>query len=190
MSDVTKIINELHQGNSSRAERLLPLIYDELRRLATQKFSREKPGHTLQPTVLVHEAYLRLVDVQQPQQWSGRGHFFGAAAEAMRRILIEHARSRKYLRRGGGRERVDLQDVDLSIDGPNIDILALDEALTRMEHRWPEKAQLVQLRYFTGMTIAEASAAMGISHATAERHWKFARSWLFAELNCPPDSNE
>ena len=188
MSDVTKIINNLYEGDSSQAAKLLPLIYEELRRLASQKFNREKPGHTLQPTVLVHEAYLRLVDVKQPQRWNGRGHFFAAAAEAMRRILIEHARARKYVRRGGGRDRIDIQDVELASNGPNIDILALDEALSEMEQRWPEKAHLVQLRYFAGMTIAEASEAMAISHATAERHWKFARSWLFAELNCPPDA--
>ena len=189
MSDVTQILSQIEQGDPSAAEQLLPLVYDELRKLAAVKLANEKPGQTLQATALVHDAYIRLVDVGKAQHWNSRGHFFGAAAEAMRRILIEHARSRLYLRRGGGRERVNLQDVDFSTDGPNIDILALDEALTRMEQRWPEKARLVQLRYFGGMTIAEASAAMGISHATAERHWKFARSWLFAELNCPPDSS-
>ena len=182
MSEITKILSALETGDSSQASRLLPLVYEELRRLASQKFAQEKPGHTLQPTVLVHEAYLRLVDVERPQRWNGRGHFFSAAAEAMRRILIEHARKKKNLRSGGDRIRVELLDGDAVGDEPDMDILALDEALVLLDSKWPEYAELVKLRYFAGMTIAEASSALNISPATAERHWKFAKTWLFSQL--------
>ena len=183
MSEITKILFAIDDGDSSQASRLLPLVYEELRRLAAQKFAQEKVGHTLQPTVLVHEAYLRLVDLETPQRWNGRGHFFGAAAEAMRRILIEHARKKKNLRSGGDRARVELSDGDAVGNGPDVDILALDEALTRLDAKWPEHAQLVKLRFFAGMTIAEAAAAIRISPATAERHWKFAKTWLFSQLD-------
>ena len=182
MSDVTRILLAIEDGNSAAADRLLPLVYRELRRLAAAKLSRENPGQTLQATVLVHEAYLRLVDVDRPPKWNNRGHFFGAAAEAMRRILIENARRKQSQKRGGHLQRVELDEVTLVTDGPSVDILVLDEALTRLEQRWPEKARLVKLRYFAGLSVPEASAAMGVSRATGERYWRFARAWLHSQL--------
>lgn len=182
MSDITRILSAVSDGDSQAAAQLLPLVYTELRKLAAQKFTREKRGQTLQPTVLVHEAYLRLVDVETPQKWNGRGHFFSAAAEAMRRILVENARRKRSQKLGGDMQKVDLDSAEIAIDGPNIDMLALDEALSQFEAQWPDKAQLVKLRYFAGMTIAEASQTMGIAHATAERYWKFARTWLYCRL--------
>jgi RNA polymerase sigma factor (TIGR02999 family) len=182
MADVTRILSQIESGDPSAAEKLLPLVYQELRKLAAAKLSQEKPGQTLQPTVLVHEAYLRLVDVAQPQPWNGRGHFFAAAAEAMRRILIENARRKQSERNGGGRRRLDLDAVNPGTKPRDEELLALDEALARLEERWPEKANLVKLRYFAGMTIPEAAQAMDISHATAERYWTFARAWLHAQL--------
>jgi RNA polymerase sigma factor (TIGR02999 family) len=182
MSDVTRILSAIEHGDLSAAEQLLPLVYQELRRLAAAKLSQEGPGQTLQPTVLVHEAYVRLVDVAEPQQWNGRGHFFAAAAEAMRRILIENARRKQSERHGGGRRRLDLDAVNPGTKPRDEELLALDEALALLEQRWPEKAMLVKLRYFAGMTIPETAQAMGISHATAERYWTFARAWLHAQL--------
>lgn len=182
MSNVTRILAEIGSGDPSVAERLLPLVYQELRKLAAAKLAQESPGQTLQPTVLVHEAYLRLVDVPNPQQWNGRGHFFAAAAEAMRRILIENARRRQSERHGGGRRRLNLDAVDPGSKDRDDELLALDEALGRLEERWPEKAKLVKLRYFAGMTIPEAAQAIGVSNATAERYWTFARAWLHAQL--------
>jgi RNA polymerase sigma factor (TIGR02999 family) len=182
MTDVTRILSEIESGDPSAAEQLLPLVYNELRKLAAAKLSREKPGQTLQPTVLVHEAYVRLVDDDQPQQWNGRGHFFAAAAEAMRRILIENARRKRSQKHGGAMQRVALDPVDPSSGNRDLDLLALDEALTRLEDRWPDKAKLVKLRYFAGLTIPEVSQAMGISVATAERYWTFARAWLHSQL--------
>jgi RNA polymerase sigma factor (TIGR02999 family) len=185
MSNVTRILSQMESGDPSAAEKLLPLVYQELRKLAAARLSRERPGETLQPTVLVHEAYMRLVDVAQPQHWNGRGHFFAAAAEAMRRILIENARRKQSERHGGGRRRLDLDAVNPGTQARDEELLALDEALARLEERWPEKATLVKLRYFAGMTIPEAAQAMGVSHATAERYWTFARAWLHAQLqNC------
>ena len=181
MSDVTRILSKIDQGDPTAAEQLLPLVYDELRRLAAAKMAREKPGQTLQPTVLVHEAYLRLVDVDKTQQWNGRGHFFGAAAEAMRRILVENARRKQSLKHGGGGRRVSL-DAANPAESNRDDLLAVDEALSRLEERWPEKAKLVKLRYFAGLTILEASEALGVSRATAERYWTFARAWLHSQL--------
>jgi RNA polymerase sigma factor (TIGR02999 family) len=183
MSDVTQILSAIQQGDSTAAEQLLPLVYQELRRLAAAKLSRDRPGQTIQPTALVHEAYLRLVDVCEPQRWNGRGHFFAAAAEAMRRILIENARRKQSQRHGGGLRRVDLDAVHSATETREDELLAPDEALTRLEERWPDKARLVKLRYFAGMTIPEAAQAMDISHATAERHWTFARTWLHARLH-------
>jgi RNA polymerase sigma factor (TIGR02999 family) len=151
--------------------------------LAAAKLAHEKPGQTLQPTILVHEAYVRLVDVDQPQKWNSRGHFFAAAAEAMRRILVETARRKQSQKRGGAMRRVDLNVDAASIEAPGEDLLALDEALTRFERQFPEKSRLVKLRYFAGLTISEAAKAMGISTATAERHWRFARVWLHSELS-------
>lgn len=182
MSSVTRILSQIESGDPSAAEKLLPLVYQELRKLAAVKLSNEKPGQTLQPTVLVHEANLRLVDVDESRQWNGRGHFFAAAAEAMRRILIEAARRKQCERRGGGRQRLDLDALNPGILDRDEELLALDEALGRLEERWPEKAKLVKLRYFAGMTILEAAQTLGISHATAERHWTFARAWLHAQL--------
>lgn len=182
MSDVTKILSAIERGDEGAADRLLPLVYQELRKLAAARLAKERPGQTLQPTVLVHEAYLRLVDVDQPQQWNGRGHFFGAAAEAMRRILVENARRKRAGRHGGQLQRVDLEIAAPTVGGRSEDLLALDEALVGLEEQWPEKAQLVKLRYFAGLTIPEAAQALKISTATAERHWRFARAWLHAQL--------
>jgi RNA polymerase sigma factor (TIGR02999 family) len=175
MSDVTKILLAIEGGDQNAADKLLPLVYKELRKLAAAKLSKEKPGQSVQPTMLVHEAYLRLVDVDRPQQSSGRGHFFGAAAEAMRRILIERARRKRSQKRGGEMKRIDL-DVALAVtEDPSEDLLDLNEALTRLEEQWPDKAKLVKLRYFAGLTIPEASHAIGVSTATAEPYWRFAR---------------
>jgi RNA polymerase sigma factor (TIGR02999 family) len=182
MNDVTQILSAMERGDPAASEQLLPLVYQELRKLAAAKLSNEKPGQTIQPTVLVHEAYVRLVDGDASRQWNGRGHFFAAAAEAMRRILIENARRKQSERKGGGRKRLDLDAVNPTSEVRDEELLALDEALSRLEDRWPEKAKLVKLRYFAGMTIPEAAQALGVSHATAERHWTFARAWLHSQL--------
>lgn len=186
MSEVTQILCAIEQGNPQAAEQLLPLVYDELRRLAAEKMAKEKPGQTFQATALVHEAYLRLVDVKKAQHWNSRGHFFAAAAEAMRRILVEQARHQRRLKRGGTMERVDL-DSDCAVsESARFDLLALDEALTRLAAEEPVKAELVKLRFFTGLTMSEAADVLGVSVATAERYWTFAKSWLFAELSDHP----
>ncbi|MEI8382168.1 MAG: ECF-type sigma factor [Planctomycetota bacterium] len=182
MSAVTKILSAIERGDENAADQLLPLVYQELRKLAAAKLANEKPGQTLQPTMLVHEAYVRLVDVDQPQQWNGRGHFFGAAAEAMRRILVENARRKQSQKYGGDLRRVELDVADVAIENPSEDLLALDEALTQFEQEWPDKAKLVKLKYFVGLTIPEASEVIGVSTATAERYWKFARAWLHSQL--------
>jgi len=182
MSDVTRILSAIEHGDQAAAEQLLPLVYQELRKLAAAKLAREKPGQTLQPTVLVHEAYVRLVDTDRPQQWNGRGHFFAAAAEAMRRILIENARRKQSPKHGGARQRVALDVAAAAHEGRAEDLLALDEALTQLETRWPDKAKLVKLRYFAGLTIPEAAQALGVSSATAERYWTFSRAWLHSRL--------
>lgn len=182
MNEVTRILSAIDEGDPAAAEDLLPLVYRELRTLAAAKLSNEKPGQTLQATVLVHEAYLRLVDADRPQQWNGRAHFFGAAAEAMRRILIENARRKQSRKCGGGKHRVDFRDLDVADELKDEGLLALDEALSQLEALWPKKAQLVKLRYFAGMTMPEVSDAMGVSLATAERYWAFARAWLYSEL--------
>jgi RNA polymerase sigma factor (TIGR02999 family) len=182
MSDVTRILDALAQGDAHAAEQLLPLVYEELRRLAAQKLAREAPGQTLQATALVHEAYLRLVGGEQVQDWNGRGHFFAAAAEAMRRILVEKARRKRRLRHGGDWNRIDLDEACSAGGPPSEDLLALDEALTRLAARDPVRADLVKLRFFAGLTMSEAARALGMSLATAERHWTFARTWLYAEL--------
>ena len=182
MSDVTRILSAIEAGDQDASDELLPLVYQELRKLAASRLAKEKPGQTLQPTMLVHEAYLRLVDVGQPQRWNGRGHFFGAAAEAMRRIVIENARRKRSQKRGGEMHRMDLDVATAEAKGSNDDLLALDEALTEMEQTWPEKAKLVKLRYFAGLTNAEASEAMCVSTSTAERYWNFARAWLHTRL--------
>ena len=182
MSDVTRLLSAIEDGDEKAADQLLPLVYQELRKLAAAKLANENAGQTLQPTVLVHEAYLRLVDADQPQQWNGRGHFFGAAAEAMRRILVENARRKRSQKHGGQMKRVDIDVANAVTEGPSDDLLALDEALIRLEDQWPDKAKLVKLRYFAGLTIPEASQAMKISTATAERNWRFSRAWLHSQL--------
>jgi RNA polymerase sigma factor (TIGR02999 family) len=161
----------------------LPLVYDELRRLAAQKLAHEKPGQTLEATALVHEAYLRLVDVEQVQHWNSRGHFFAAAAEAMRRILVEHARHKRSLKTGGDRQRLMMADIEPAIAEPNDDLLALSEALEKLERQAPRKADLVKLRFFAGLTIKEAAQALGISPSTADNDWAYARCWLRLEID-------
>jgi RNA polymerase sigma factor (TIGR02999 family) len=182
MSEVTRILSAIEQGDPSAAEQLLPLVYDELRKLAAQRLAQEKPGQTLEATALVHEAYLRLVNVDQSQGWNSRGHFFAAAAEAMRRILVESARRKNRLKHGREHRRVDLESGCLVSAAPSLDLLALDEALSRLAATEAAKADLVKLRYFAGLTMPEAATVLGISLATAERYWTFAKSWLYAEL--------
>jgi RNA polymerase sigma factor (TIGR02999 family) len=182
MSDVTRILSAIEQGDPHAAEELLPLVYDELRRLAARKVAQESPGQTLQATALVHEAYLRLVGAADDARWDNRGHFFAAAAEAMRRILVEKARRKNRVRHGGGHARVDLDEACSVVRPPSDDLLALDEALTRLAARDPIRAELVKLRFFAGLTMPEAARALGLSLATAERYWTFARVWLYAEL--------
>jgi RNA polymerase sigma factor (TIGR02999 family) len=182
MTDVTRILCAIEQGDSSAAEHLLPLVYDELRRLAARKLNQEKPGQTLEATALVHEAYLRLVGADQPQHWNSKGHFFAAAAEAMRRILVESARRKRRPKHGGDRQRVDLDESLCEGEGEE-NLLALDDALTRLSRQEPRKAELVKLRYFAGLSLEEAAACLGISSATAKRYWAVARAWLFDALS-------
>jgi RNA polymerase sigma factor (TIGR02999 family) len=190
MSEVTGILNALVRGEPHAAGQLLPLVYDELRRLAAQKIAREAPGQTLQATALVHEAYLRLVGADQAQDWNGRGHFFAAAAEAMRRILVENARRRQSLKRGGDRAHQDVEGVQLVAPEPQQDLLALDEALDRLAATDPMAANVVQLRYFAGLTLPEAAQALNISPRTAGRLWAFARAWLRREIEGGTDRQE
>ena len=187
MSDVTRVLAEIESGQPNAAEQLLPLVYHELRKLAVARLAQECPGQTLQATALVHEAYLRLVDVDQAQTWETRGHFFAAAAESMRRILVEAARRKHRLKRGGDRRRLPLDHLELSIAEPDEDLLALDEALEKLEAKHPERAALVKLRYFGGLTGDEAAQALGISPATADRYWTYARAWLLRELTPEAD---
>ncbi|MHC4070923.1 MAG: ECF-type sigma factor [Planctomycetota bacterium] len=181
MSEVTRILAAIEHGDVRAVDELFPLVYRELRQLAAQRLSKEKPGQTLQATALVHEAYLRLVGGEE-QSWSGRGHFFYAAAEAMRRILIENARRKRRLKRGGDRRRIDLQDADLVVEGPSDDLIALDEALEKLAKQDKVKADLVKLRFFTGLTGEQAAEVLGISLNTADRYWAYARSWLHLEI--------
>ena len=183
MADVTRILSEIEQGDPHAAEQLLPLIYDELRKLAAAKLAQEKPGQTLQATALVHEAYIRLVDVDKAQHWSSRGHFFAAAAEAMRRILVDAARSKASLKRGGDFARIDLPQIIQPATGQPVDLLALDEALKKLEQDHPDQAVIVKLRFFAGLSLEEAASAAGVSRATAERRWAYARAWLFGQLH-------
>ena len=184
MTDVTQILSAIEHGDTAAAERLLPLVYDELRRLAAAKLANEKPGQTLQATALVHDAYMRLVGPAdcEPQQWNSRGHFFAAAAEAMRRILVENARRKGSLKRGSDRQRIELSAVEPAIAVPDDDILALNEALVKLESQDPRKAQLVKLRFFTGLTNEQAAQVLGISTSTADNDWAYARCWLRLEL--------
>ena len=181
MSDVTRILNAIERGDAKATEELLPLVYEELRLLAAQKLSHEAPGQTLQATALVHEAYLRLVEGGN-QSWNSRGHFFKAAAEAMRRILIDGARHKKSIKSGAQAKRVDMEASDIAAETTPVDLLALDEALERLAAADPTKADLVKLRYFAGLTVEQAAVMLGISRATAVRHWVFARTWLLHEI--------
>jgi RNA polymerase sigma factor (TIGR02999 family) len=182
MSDVTRILSAIEQGEPYAAEQLLPLVYDELRKLAAQRLAHEAPGQTLQATALVHEAYLRLVDVEKAQHWNSRGHFFAAAAEAMRRILVESARRKQADKHGGGRRRVDLPG-DLAAEARSDDLVALDEALSRLEQHDADAARLVKLRYFAGLPHQEAAEVLGLSRGAADRLWALARAWLFRQLS-------
>ncbi|HTK75464.1 MAG TPA: ECF-type sigma factor [Gemmataceae bacterium] len=179
MSDVTRLLDAAVAGDRRAAADLLPLVYDELRTLAAARMAAEKPGHTLDATALVHEAYLRLVG---GQQFDGRGHFFAAAAEAMRRILVENARRKHRLRHGGGRQRLDLDNLDLPADADDEELLALDEALERLAAEEAKAAEVVKLRYFAGLTIEQTAEALGVSVRTANRHWAYARAWLYQQL--------
>jgi RNA polymerase sigma factor (TIGR02999 family) len=182
MADVTQILNAIERGDSHAAEQLLPVVYDELRKLAAQRLAHEKPGQTLDGTSLVHEAYLRLVGAEQSQHWNGRGHFFGAAAEAMRRILVENARRKQAEKHGGGLRRVNLDEADALAAAAPDDLLALDEALERLTAHDPVAAQLVKLHCFAGLTIEQAAAALELSRTNTYRLWTFARAWLQSQL--------
>jgi RNA polymerase sigma factor (TIGR02999 family) len=183
MNDVTLILSAIEQGDSQASEQLLPLVYEELRRLAAQRLAQEKPGQTLQATALVHEAYIRLVDIEKVQHWNSRGHFFVAAAEAMRRILINRARDGKRLKRGGERRHIDLDGIEIALSTSKDELLALDEAVKKLATEYPECADLVNLRFFAGLSLGEASTAMGIPRRTADRNWAFARAWLHRQLD-------
>jgi len=190
MSEVTRILSAIEHGDPHAAEQLLPLVYEELRKLAAQKLAQERPGQTLQATALVHDAYLRLVEVNEVQHWDSRGHFFAAAAEAMRRILIDNARRKRRPKHGGDRRRVDLDAAASVADVPAEDLLALDEALTKLAAEEPIKAKLVKLRLFAGLSVPEAAKVLGLATRTAERYWTYARVWLYAELNDPGPASD
>jgi RNA polymerase sigma factor (TIGR02999 family) len=181
MSDVTQILNAIEQGDPKAADELLPLVYEELRRLAAKKMSQEKPGQTLQATALVHEAYIRLVG-EEAQNWSGSTHFFSAAAEAMRRILVDNARRKKRLKRGGGMQKLSFESGEINIEKPSDDLIALDEALAKLASTDKVKADLVKLRYFAGLTLEQAANILGLSQTTAKRHWTYARAWLYRKI--------
>ena len=181
MSDVTRILQSLERGEVQAADGLLPLVYDELRRLAAAKMAQEAPGQTLQPTALVYEAYLRLIG-NQSQKWNGRAHFFGAAAEAMRRILIENARRKRAARHGGGQARLDINEIEIAAAAKDDELLAVSDALEKFATRDQQKAELVKLRYFVGLTTEEAAEVLGVSVPTADRWWNFSRAWLFEEI--------
>jgi RNA polymerase sigma factor (TIGR02999 family) len=183
MSELTPILSAIEQGDPHAAEQLLPLVYDELRKLAAAKLSQEKPGHTLQATALVHEAYVRLVDVDKALAWNSRGHFFAAAAEAMRRILVDQARRKQTEKHGGDRLRVDLPEVIAGPEGRSDDLVALDEAMARLERHDPDAARLIQLRYFAGLSHEDAAEVLGISRGAADRLWALGRAWLFRQLS-------
>ena len=178
MNDVTRILSQIEQGDPHAAEGLLPLVYQELRKLAATKLAKEKPGQTLQATALVHDAYIRLVNVQKAQHWKGRAHFFGAAAEAMRRILVENARRKQRIKHGGEQKRVDCEVAEIATTIPDEELLALDEALSQLQREEPDKVALIELRFFAGLSNEQAAEILGISTATAKRHWRYARAWL------------
>jgi len=181
MSQVTQLLNAIDAGDSQAADQLLPLVYEELRKLAAAKMAQEQPGQTLQPTALVHEAWLRLVGTEEVR-FSGRGHFFAAAAEAMRRILIDRARQKHALKRGAGAQRVDLDELEVAVQADDDTLLAVNEALEKLAKEDPDSAKFIQLRFFAGLTNDEAAQALGIPERTARRHWSFARAWLYREL--------
>jgi RNA polymerase sigma factor (TIGR02999 family) len=191
MSDVTQILSAIEHGDPSAAEQLLPLVYDELRKLAAQKMTQEAPGQTLQATALVHEAYLRLVDTEKAQRWNSRGHFFAAAAEAMRRILVDNARHKQSKKRGGDREQNQVDPDELPFSSPHdpLEVLAIHESLERLNAKSPRKAELVKLRYFLGCTMAETAQILGIALATAEDDWAYAKAWLRREWLCDEEKN-
>ncbi|MHC4174612.1 MAG: ECF-type sigma factor [Planctomycetota bacterium] len=182
MTDVTRILNAIEQGDERAADKLLPLVYEELRRLAAHKMSQEPPGQTLQATALVHDAYIRLVG-EESQNWKGRTHFFAAAAEAMRRILIDNARRKKRRKHGGGQQKVSLDDIDPTIEGSSTDIIALDEAIDKLTEEDRTVADLVRLHYFAGLTLEQAANILGVSRRTADRYWAYARAWLYQEIS-------
>jgi len=182
MNDVTQILSQIESGDSAATEQLLPLVYDELKRLAARRLAKEKPGQTLQATALVHEVYLRLVDKDKAQHWDGRRHFFAAAAEAMRRILVEQARRKQRQKHGGGARRVDLEENHWMETTTPDQLLAIDDALAKLAQEDPTAADVVKLRYFAGMSVAEAAEALGIHRATANRHWAYARAWIRADI--------
>ncbi len=181
MSDVTRILKAIERGDTKATDELLPLVYDELRLLAAQKLSQEAPGQTLQATALVHEAYLRLLEADD-QDWNSKGHFFKAAAEAMRRILVENARRKKRIRHGGEHQRVELDEADLAVGGPSCDLLDLDESLARLEAEEPAIAELVKLRVYAGLTLDQAAKVLNVSTRTAIRYWVYGRAWLYKEV--------
>jgi RNA polymerase sigma factor (TIGR02999 family) len=183
MTNVTQILSRIESGDPTASEQLLPLVYEELRRLAAQRLAQEKPGQTLQATAIVHEAYLRLVDGEKAQHWNSRGHFFGAAAEAMRRILVDQARHKRSQRRGGNYHRIELTAVEPTLPVTQLDALALDEALHQLAARDPRAAELVKLRFFAGLTVPEAAKALAVSVSTAENDWAYAKSWLKLQLS-------
>jgi RNA polymerase sigma factor (TIGR02999 family) len=182
MSDVTQILSAIEAGDPKAAAELLPLVYDELRKLAAARMAEERADHTLQPTALVHEAYVRLLGTEPDRTWNGRGHFFGAAAEAMRRILVENARRKGRVRHGGDLERVDLDSLTVAAPQRSNDLMVLDEALAQLEAAEPQAAELVKLRYFAGLTIPEAAAALGMAPRTADFLWAYAKSWLLQKI--------
>jgi RNA polymerase sigma factor (TIGR02999 family) len=193
MTEITDLLAAMEQGDPQAASQLLPLVYDELRKLAAHKLAQEAPGQTLEPTALVHEAYLRLVLNEKPSApaegpWSNRAHFFAAAAEAMRRILVEAARRKNRIKHGGGRDRLDIQELDVLVQPPSEDILALDEALTRLAREDPAAAQVVQLHFFAGLPIEQAAETLGLSRATAYRQWAYARAWLRCAIEGEPSA--
>jgi len=190
MNEVTRILSAIEQGDPHAADQLLPLVYDELRQLAAQKLAQEQPGQTLQPTALVHEAYLRLVDAEQARHWNSQGHFFAACAEAMRRILIENARRKRAAKRGGGRLRLDLEQAEPVLEAEPEELLELDEALARLQQEDPEAAAVARLRLYAGLSVEEAARAAGTSRAGAYRHWAYARAWLHACLRDAPPPAE
>jgi RNA polymerase sigma factor (TIGR02999 family) len=183
MHDLTRVLAAAQQGDSQAAQQILPLVYNELRKLAAVRLAQEKPGQTLQATALVHEAYLRLLGSDANQQWDSCGHFFAAAAEAMRRIIVDQARHKAAARAGGQLQRIELSQVEPAIDGPTLDLLALDEALKKLEQKDPRKAQLVKLRFFAGLSNQQAAAVLGIAPSTADLDWAYARSWLHVEMS-------